>query len=281
MKLKKLLAALLASTVMIFIMGISVFADETTVSVWDGVAADTSWYDSSKTDFEITSAAQFAGIAKLVNDETTKFSGQTVNLMTDIDLNQKDWTPIGSDENDTSFRGNFNGNNHTISNLRVVAADDYLGLFGYAGVGGDQGDVYFKDFVLENAMVKSTVTDGDGGSYVGGHGYPNMRDCDVLATGTINAHYWCAGAIAGYTGEDSTRIINCTVAGVGENGFTVYGAYGGVGAVAGLVQTDSIPDSIIVTDCYAENISVEANSNYCVGYIAGNYRGGCKSYFYC
>ena len=62
---------------------------------WDGTV-DTSWYDpgSPNQSYEIASAAQLAGLAELVN-EGNDFSGTTFTLTTDINLNDKEWTPIG------------------------------------------------------------------------------------------------------------------------------------------------------------------------------------------
>ena len=48
----------------------------------------------------------------------SNFSGQTITLAADIDLSTVDnWTPIGN--LDYRFNGTFNGNNHTISNMKI------------------------------------------------------------------------------------------------------------------------------------------------------------------
>lgn len=66
MKLKKVLASILALCMVLSTMGIVAFAEASEVDVWDGTV-DTSWYNETDTEFTITTAEQFAGLAYLVN----------------------------------------------------------------------------------------------------------------------------------------------------------------------------------------------------------------------
>lgn len=52
---------------------------------WDG-AVDLSWYDGTDTEFTLTTPAQLAGVAELVNSNTTDFAGKTIRLGADISL---------------------------------------------------------------------------------------------------------------------------------------------------------------------------------------------------
>ena len=52
---------------------------------WDG-AVDLSWYNGTDTEFTITTARQLAGVAELVNSNTTDFTGKTIRLGADISL---------------------------------------------------------------------------------------------------------------------------------------------------------------------------------------------------
>lgn len=52
---------------------------------WDGVV-DLSWYNGTDTEFTITTARQLAGVAELVNSNTTDFAGKTIRLGADISL---------------------------------------------------------------------------------------------------------------------------------------------------------------------------------------------------
>lgn len=52
---------------------------------WDG-AVDLSWYNGADTEFTITTPAQLAGLAELVNSNTADFAGKTIRLGADISL---------------------------------------------------------------------------------------------------------------------------------------------------------------------------------------------------
>lgn len=133
---------------------------------WDGTA-DTSWYTDDKDSFDITTAEQLAGFAKLVENGNT-FRGKTVNLMKDIKLNDTSdwkewvdfapankWKPIGGDFE--VFSGVFNGHGHTIRGL-YITSHWTAGLFG--NVGGA---------VIANVRIKECVIHrGDGCNEPGG-----------------------------------------------------------------------------------------------------------------
>ena len=44
---------------------------------WDG-AVDLSWYNGTDTEFSLTTPAQLAGVAELVNSNTTDFAGKII-----------------------------------------------------------------------------------------------------------------------------------------------------------------------------------------------------------
>lgn len=71
---------------------------------------------------EISTPQQLKNMA---NDLTAHY-----RLMRDIDLENAEWTPIGADE-DHAFTGDFDGNGHKISGLKITnPSTDYSGLFG-------------------------------------------------------------------------------------------------------------------------------------------------------
>ena len=103
---------------------ISLLNDENGTDVWVGAGAeggiDTSWYNTNDKTFEIKTAAELAGLAKLVNEGTTDFDGKTIRLAADIDLGGKTWTPIGNSAKfKFAFKGVFYGQGHIVSNLNV------------------------------------------------------------------------------------------------------------------------------------------------------------------
>lgn len=171
--------------------------------------ADTSWYDDSQTSFTISTAAKLAGLAELVNSGTN-FSGKTINLGADIDLLNLEWIPIGTKEN--PFKGNFNGADKEISNLKIDKPEEnYKGLFGVIGTGTVIKDMSMKDvnitgygwlgavaglhkegstLTIDNVDVKDITLNGHrmiggvlGQSYNGAQA--EIKDCD-LTNVTIN-----------------------------------------------------------------------------------------------
>jgi len=78
---------------MILAMGAAYWYTAARADVWDGTV-DTSWYNETSTDFTLTTPQQLAGLAQLVNAGNT-FSGKTIKLGNNIDLNNISWSCIG------------------------------------------------------------------------------------------------------------------------------------------------------------------------------------------
>ena len=159
------------------------------VTGW-ALVADTKWYNEDEYSFEISTAEELAGLAKLVNLGNT-FSGKTVVLKEDIDLENKEWTPIGKSL-EKSFQGTFEGGWHTVSNLKVTGANENVGLFGYAA-----------DAEIRNLTV--TEADISGSRNVGGI-------AGNAGAGTSFINCTCSGEV---TANDVKRIGG--IAGVWNN----------------------------------------------------------------
>jgi hypothetical protein len=89
-------------------------------------AADTSWWDTASNDssFSISTPQQLTGVAKLVNERKTNFSGATITLAGDINLAGREWEMITG-----SFRGVLDGSGHEISNMKISSGYGDVGLF--------------------------------------------------------------------------------------------------------------------------------------------------------
>lgn len=176
-------------TVAVLIASVTIAKADT----WNGDIS-TAWYENGEP-YEIHSAADLAGLAQLVNGirssswpwgmKYVDFAGKTITLMTDIDLGANGasglkWPMIGDDD-DNPFRGTFNGNGHTISNVLVdnnydgyIHYDRVAGIFGYNG----------------GTIINLTVSNGY-----------------FLADGVMGLKTDYAGAIAGV---NNGTIENCT-----------------------------------------------------------------------
>lgn len=111
------------------------------------------------TSYQVLNKEGLIAFAKSVNgtEEAAKnYKDETIVLTTDIDLKGENWTPIGSTYK-IPFLGSFDGQGHTISNLKIVRDDhaekaEYYGLFGY--VGGNK-DTLTTNNVIENLTIEN------------------------------------------------------------------------------------------------------------------------------
>lgn len=128
------------------------------VSTWDG--SSRAWTRGSGTiddPYQIASAANLAYLAKTVNGGDG-CDGKYFKLMTDIDLNHREWIPIGgtTDGSRSIFSGIFDGNNKTVSNFNIIRPNmKFIGLFGEAW-----------GATLKNILIGGTLN-LDGKSYIG------------------------------------------------------------------------------------------------------------------
>ena len=69
------------------------------------------------------------------------------------------WIPIGNDDN--RWKGKMDGQAHTISNLYIKTAQNYVGLFGYTD------GATIQDLIFDNANVENVSTTGTNTMYTG------------------------------------------------------------------------------------------------------------------
>ena len=127
--------------------------------LWDGTA-NVSWYTGDKTEYFIYTAEQLAGVSQLAQEGNT-FEGVTLTLSAGIDLDGREWMPIGSDYTNW-FMGTFNGGGKDISNMKITASHNYAGLFGLVA---PQGTI--KDFTLYNIEIDISSGYGSVGGIAG------------------------------------------------------------------------------------------------------------------
>lgn len=175
----------------------------------------------------VTSGKELAAIADAVN-RGHSFDNVTVKLMRDIDLQDNQWTPIGKGGSDyrgipsataAVFKGIFDGQNHTIKNLKATTFVGGAASEGAAtGVGlfGAVAHATIKDVTLENV----TVSGNHNVAAVVGH----ARGTTIQNVNVVNASVSCvylddeesgdkAGVIAGYFGNMTavdSMLENCS-----------------------------------------------------------------------
>ena len=117
-------------------------ADATPSGLWSN-NADTDWGSNyaESNEFYISTAAQLAQFAYMVNNSSKQFSGKTVRLIADIDLSAHYWVPIGVKES-RAFAGTFDAEEHTIRGVYFdsgsfpTSGNVFCGLFGVNAAGG-------------------------------------------------------------------------------------------------------------------------------------------------
>ena len=205
---------------------------EYTYTVSLAAAKDLGYTIESDGSYTVTSADGLMNIAKLVNGGKSDIN---ITLDTDIDLTGKDWTPIGTDY-DNSYKGTFDGGGHTITGLTFTTNDEYAGLFGWLNRAGT-----VKNVVMEGVQITSNQIYGGSIGGVVGYGCGTIENCSV--SGSVSGTVYVGGVVGAQIGGS---ITGCS------SSATVKGTVD-VGGVAG--QTNS---SATLTACYATgNVTLE------------------------
>ena len=205
---------------------------EYTYTVSLAAAKDLGYTIESNGSYTVTSADGLMNIAELVNGGKSDIN---ITLTADIDLTGKDWTPIGTDY-DNSYKGTFDGGGHTITGLTFTTNDEYAGLFGWLNRAGT-----VKNVVMEGVQITSNQIYGGSIGGVVGSGWGTIENCSV--SGSVSGTVYVGGVVGVQIGGS---ITGCS------SSATVKGTVD-VGGVAG--QTNS---SATLTACYATgNVIIE------------------------
>lgn len=225
-------------------------------AAWDGTAAagfESGTGDSSDP-YIIKTAEQLAFLAKQVNGGET-YQGKYFQLEADLDLSGSEWTPIGTET--VPFSGKFSGNGNVLTNVKISAVGDYIGLFGY-----NTGTITYVG--IESGEIS-------GGNCIG-------SICGLNA-GTITGCYNNAPV----TGKESAGGV------CGKNSGTVQMSYN-TGAVTGTLKTGGvcgestdgstlancyntgmlIGDSVVGGICGSVESSADVSSSFSMAEICGN-----------
>lgn len=225
---------------------------EYTYTVSLAAAKDLGYTIESDGSYTVTSADGLMNIAELVNGGKSDIN---ITLDTDIDLTGKDWTPIGTNY-DNSYKGTFDGGGHTITGLTFTTNDEYAGLFGWLNRAGT-----VKNVVMEGVQITSHQIYGGSIGGVVGSGWGTIENCSV--SGSVSGTVYVGGVVGVQIGGSITGCSSsATVKGMVD-----------VGGVAG--QTNS---NATMTACYATgNVTLEiaSQNNIDVGGAVG-FNGGSR-----
>lgn len=175
------------------------------ISIWEGAVSNGLKIGEGTLDspYLISSGEELAFLANQVNSGTT-YEGIYFQIAADIDLNGKNWTPIGNKSN--SFRGILDGAGHTIANavISITNANNDVETYGIFGtIGGGTDKAVIKNIEFNNIQVNLNVTRSiSSNSYgykigiVTGAIYNNaevknvsVKNSQIIHDGTITAIY--------------------------------------------------------------------------------------------
>ena len=147
---------------------------------------------------------------------------------------ETNWTPIGCVNNtkERRYRGEIDGNDHTIYNLSVGTGTDGTGFIGALYEGA------VKNLKFSNVTVSSSQ------NYTGtvvGYIYSGLIDnCHVLS-GTVTTSAGYTGGIAGQGPDDTVHVTNCS------NAAVISSTGGHTGGIAGDTDVENCTNTASVT----------------------------------
>lgn len=165
---------------------------EYTYTVSLAAAKDLGYTIESDGSYTVTSADGLMNVAELVNGGKTDIN---ITFDKNIDLTGKDWTPIGTNY-DNSYKGTFDGGGHTITGLTVTTYDKYAGLFGWLNSAGT-----VKNVVMEGVQITNNHSSGFAGGVVG-NSWGTIENCSV--SGSVNGEVYVGGVVGKQTSGSMT-----------------------------------------------------------------------------
>ena len=279
--------------------GMTFFVDAEEEKAWDG-SVDTSWYNTSDTEFTLMDAADLAGFAAITNGTTEdlfdNFEGKTIKLGADIVMNAgkastwsdseeglKEFAMISNAnyeryDQTKFFAGEFDGQGHTVSGVYVKSAE-----IGHGGVGffsGIYGAAKIHDFALVNSCFYQPGNRFAGGIVASAWTKSNAQadafkiyniytDAYITASGDKQGIGGIVGRISqigSYTDAVSTNdyneIYSCVFAGKVKQTGNCAAYTGGILGSLGDI-------GITITDCLNAGDVISASNGKYIGGIIG------------
>ena len=207
--------------------------------------------------FELKTADHLAWFRDYVNDDHPSTCAKIADDVEEIDMSsichkadtekqvaELSWIPIGNSDNNM-YRGTFDGNCKTISNLYINAISDNTGFFGCLGSGSIKNITFdnakvmstgintgilagFEDYgIIENikTLEKCSVEGIENVGGIVGSSWCNISNCKNHAI--VNGEFYVGGVVGLYNGSNNYSITSCANYGV------VTGTGNSVGGIAG------------------------------------------------
>lgn len=208
-------------------------------------------------------------LAQKVNSGET-YEGKYFKQTANIDLEKKEWTPIGKEYN--HFKGIFDGGGYKITSLSITSSNEKIGLFGFV-----------SNATIQNCNVTGEI---EGNNFVGGivgNAGDNTHILNCSFQGNVRGKLDYVGGIVGNT-SSGCEVSGCFVTGKVEGSQRVGGIAGqGIGiirncyALADVTARTAIAGGIagraynlIIENCYyGGKVSAGSFADNSAGGIAG------------
>ncbi len=170
--------------------------------------------EETKTVF-VNDAEGLNWLSSQVSDENNTFAGYVIKLGADIDLKNEEFTPIGNLSH--KFSASFDGQGHTISNLKITALDtankaseNRKALFGgYQPVGA----TYIKNVTIENVdisggcYVSCLVAVIDSGNVSASGNHVAVSNITIKGDITLDCYYGGGAVVSSGNCSELTNIV--------------------------------------------------------------------------
>lgn len=250
-------------TMMVFVLCLTV---QSICIVW----AENTEHIVTDDDKHIKDEAGLRKLSTMVNDWGIEFKDDIIYLEDDIMLDDTAFIPIGNST--YHFKGSFEGDGHTISNMHINNIDgvDFYGLFGVTE-NANINFVRLSDIKIDVSKAAQEETKSlCVGGLVGLGGNTDIMMCSVESGNITTAEI--EQDDSSYTGGLSGLLLNCSVRFCGNNA-TIYSSTDNIGGIAAAVQADNGMDNIEYC-CNSGNITSVGASSIAGGLAAANSAGG-------
>lgn len=212
-------------------------ADLTDATRWDGKQQKEPV--SSSGVYQVGEAAELAFLAAEVNRGA--LPRVSIRLTADIDLNHREWTPIGTA---VPFSGELDGQGHTVRNLQIFEGAQGSGLFGTVS------GAVIRNLVVDTVHLKDVGSNS--GALLGRSLGCTLENCRVRnAVVAADSGAASVGGLAGRVESGAFGAANCTVADTRVSG------YFSLGGLVGYCEASAMTHAVIA-GCAVERVTVAA-----------------------
>lgn len=159
----------------------------------------------------IDCAADIEIVANHVNAGDEGYYDAYYRLEADIDLSQENFTPIGeivADKGVYGFSGDFDGNGHTVSGIKIqrtVRSEGIFGFFGYTDMATIHDLAVEYEISVECYSASATIIVGGVVAYATNTNFENVTSKGVIETSLMAENTVYLGGLAGVLSMESVN----------------------------------------------------------------------------